>query len=120
MIPTPVDLNLGVGLAAEQLVESAVLFVGKERLAGVEGTAHGVERATGTAAVSAGLLLDALPTLIQLVTSQSDELCGSTALDASESLTTAAALNPVNPFSTTTSMLSRQVLGYFLSHVTNT
>lgn len=76
LVDGPGCFNLDVLIDGEQGVQSCTLFVGEERLTGVEGAAGSIERVTGSSAMPASVLLDALSASVQGVARQSHDVEG--------------------------------------------
>ncbi len=76
LVDAPGRLDLDVGVAREQRVESLALLVGEQVGAGVQGPARGVERVALVAAVTDDLELDAPAALIERVPAQAHHVEG--------------------------------------------
>jgi len=67
LVDAPADLDRQMRLVGEQCGEPGLLFVGEQAFAGPQGPARRIEGVAGAAAMSEGVVLDALPGQVELV-----------------------------------------------------
>ena len=120
LVGRPGDLDGEVIFVGEQGIEAALLFVGEQAGAGVQGPARRVERVTGTAAVAVEVLLDPAAALVEGIPGEADDVEGSITATASGSSSVVAVLKPVKPSIATTSTASRQAWSRSASQALNT
>lgn len=76
LVDTPGHLHWEVSVVGEHRAQAGLLAAGEQRDAGAQSAAHAVERVTGAAAVTVGLLLDALAGQVQFDAGQRHDVEG--------------------------------------------
>jgi hypothetical protein len=74
LVDAPADLDRQVRLVGEQSRKAGLLLVGEKTFAGQQGPAGRIEGIAGVAAMSEGVVLDALPGKVEFVADQGDHV----------------------------------------------